>query len=74
VLIPNGFWMSGPIQLKSNVNLHLEKNALLLFSKNFDDYKIIEGNYEGIPSAKNESPIMGTNLQNIAITGKGIID
>ena len=74
VLIPNGFWLTGPIQLKSNVNLHLEKNALLLFSKNFDDYKIIEGNYEGVPSAKNESPIMGTNLQNIAITGKGTID
>lgn len=74
VLIPNGFWLTGPIQLQSNVNLHLEKNALLLFSKNFDDYKIIEGNYEGVPSAKNESPIMGTNLQNIAITGKGVID
>lgn len=74
VLIPNGFWLTGPIKLQSNVNLHLEKNALLLFSKNFDDYKIIEGNYEGVPSAKNESPIMGTNLQNIAITGKGVID
>ena len=74
VLIPNGFWLTGPIKLKSNVNLHLKKNALLLFSKNFNDYKIIEGNYEGVPSAKNESPIMGTNLQNIAITGKGTID
>lgn len=74
VLIPNGFWLTGPIKLQSNVNLHLEKNALLLFSKNFDDYKIIEGNYEGVPSAKNESPIMGTNLQNVAITGKGVID
>ncbi len=74
VLIPNGFWLTGPIQLQSNVNLHLEKNALVLFSKNFDDYKIIAGNYEGVPSAKNESPIMGTNLQNIAITGKGVID
>ncbi len=74
VLIPNGFWLTGPIKLQSNVNLHLEKNALVLFSKNFDDYKIIEGNYEGVPSAKNESPIMGTNLQNIAITGKGVID
>lgn len=74
VLIPNGFWLTGPIKLQNNVNLHLKKNALLLFSKNFDDYKIIEGNYEGVPTAKNESPIMGTNLQNIAITGKGIID
>ena len=74
VVIPEGEWLTTKIHFKSNVNLHLEKNALLLFSKNFDDYKIIEGNYEGVPSAKNESPIMGTNLQNIAITGQGTID
>lgn len=74
VLIPKGYWLTGPIKLQSNVNLHIEKNALLQFSKNFDDYKIIEGNYEGKPSARNESPIMGTNLNNVAITGQGVID
>jgi polygalacturonase len=74
VFIPRGYWLTGPIKLKSNVNLHLQKNAFLQFSKNFDDYKIIEGNYEGKPSARNESPIMGTNLTNIAVTGEGVID
>ena len=29
VVIPEGLWLSGPIELKSNVNLHLKKNALL---------------------------------------------
>lgn len=74
VLISNGFWRTGPVKLKSNVNLHLTKNAVLQFSDNFDDYKIIEGNYEGKPSARNESPIMGTDLVNVAITGLGTID
>lgn len=74
VLIPKGYWLSGPIYLKSNVNLHLHANALLQFSADFDDYRIIEGNYEGKPSARNESPISGINLENIAITGSGIID
>src|SRR5690606_32382056 len=35
---------------------------------------IVEGNYEGKPSARNQSPISGRNLENIAITGKGTID
>jgi len=74
VLIPPGYWLTGPIELKSNVNLHLEENALLQFTSDFSQYKIIEGNYEGMPCARNQSPIMGTNLENIAITGFGTID
>ncbi len=74
VLVPEGYWLTGPIKLQNNVNLHVKKSALLQFSKNLNDYKIVEGNYEGKPSARNESPIMGTNLTNIAVTGEGVID
>src|SRR5690554_5630643 len=38
VLIPAGVWLTGPIHLKSNVNLHLEDGAELRFSKNHEDY------------------------------------
>jgi polygalacturonase len=74
VLIPSGYWLTGPIKLKSNVNLHLANNAFLQFSSDFNQYKIIEGSYEGKPSARNESPIMATDVKNVAITGHGIID
>lgn len=74
VLIPEGYWLSGPIELKSNVNLHLADNAFLQFTADFDQYQIVEGNYEGKPSARNQSPISGKNLKNIAITGAGTID
>lgn len=74
VLIPSGYWLTGPLVLKSNVNLHLDKNALLQFSSDFNQYKIIAGNYEGKPSARNQSPIMGVDLENVAITGEGTID
>ena len=45
VVIPGGLWLTGPIELKSNVNLHLQKNALLQFTDDFNQYKLIAGNW-----------------------------
>lgn len=74
VIIPRGLWLTGPIYMKSNVNLHLEEGATLIFSRNIEDYPLIMSNYEGLENIRCTSPIMGTDLDNIAITGKGIID
>ena len=74
VVIPGGFWLTGPIELKSNVNLHLQKNALLQFTDDFAQYKLIAGNWEGLPQMRNQSPLSATGATNIAITGFGIID
>ncbi len=74
VRIPRGIWLSGPIHLASKVNLHLEQGALLLFSREYDDYPLIEGNYEGEAQFRCTSPINAVNVENIAITGEGIID
>ncbi|MGJ1205370.1 glycoside hydrolase family 28 protein [Sphingobacterium lactis] len=74
VHIPAGLWLTGPIELKSNVNLHVGRDAVLLFTSDFNEYKLVESNWEGEPSWRNQSPISGRNLENIGITGKGIID
>lgn len=74
VLIPQGFWLTGPIALKSNVNLHLEQGAVLQFSDNTDHYPLVKTNWEGLEAIRAHSPIYGVDLENIAITGKGIID
>jgi len=74
VLIPSGMWKTGPFQLKSNVNLHLATGATLVFSGNFDDYKLVQTNWEGMPQIRNESPISAEGAVNIAITGNGVID
>src|SRR5476651_2005424 len=74
VLIPAGLWITGPIELKNNVNLHVSRAALLQFSEDKSQYPLVAGNYEGHPSPRNQSPISGTDLTNIAITGEGIID
>src|SRR4051812_2553887 len=45
VVIPEGLWLTGPIVLKSNVNLHLRRNALLQFTKDFNQYPLVSGNW-----------------------------
>lgn len=74
VIIPRGIYFSGPIQLKSNVNLHLEDGAVLLFSPNFEDYPLINTNFEGFFTYRCISPIYTKEAENIAITGNGVID
>jgi len=74
VVIPAGFWLTGPIELKSNVNLHLQRNALLQFTKDFSQYKLIAGNWEGLAQMRNQSPLSATHAENIGVTGFGIVD
>lgn len=74
VVVPNGIWLTGPITLRSNVELHLEDNAVILFSKNREEYPLIVTDYEGIRRIRTVSPINATNQHDIAITGKGVID
>lgn len=74
VLVPAGLWITGPVALKSNVNLHLQRAATLMFTGDKTQYDIVEGSYEGKAAARNQSPIWGKNLENIAITGQGLID
>jgi polygalacturonase len=74
VVIPAGLWLTGPVVLQSNVNLHLQKNALLQFTKDFNQYPLVKGDWEGLPQMRNQSPISAEGAENIAITGYGIID
>lgn len=74
LIIPPGIWLTGPIKLRSNINLHLERGALLKFSGDFKLYPLTVIDMKGEKEVDSVSPISGENLENVAITGEGIID
>ncbi len=72
VIIPEGEWLTGKIHLKSNVNLHLDKGAVLLFSENPDDYlPAVHTTWEGMECYNYSPLIYAYECNNIAITGEG---
>ncbi len=74
VVIPAGKWLSGRIVLKSNVNLHLEKGAELIFSDAVKDYlPAVFTRHEGVEVMGPGAFIYANGQSNIAVTGKGTI-
>ncbi|MBV7530306.1 glycosyl hydrolase family 28 protein [Chitinophaga sp. sic0106] len=74
VYVPNGLWLTGPIVLKSNVNLHLAANAVLQFTTDYDQYPLVKSTYEGLVAMRCQPPVSALDQENIAVTGKGILD
>lgn len=78
IVIPEGIYTTGALWLKSNMTLELEKGAILSGSTNADDYPrtyyteddSINVRSWGIINAFRDNE----KLQNIRITGEGIID
>lgn len=74
VVIPRGLWLTGPIELKSNVCLFLEDGAYVIFTKNSEEYPVYIGDWEGTKRVRAKSQISAINCENIAIVGNGIMD
>lgn len=74
VLIPTGSYLTGPIQLRSHVELHLDKDSTVLFSRDFEDYPLLLTSWEGEEHVRCCSPLWGDGLRDAAITGSGVFD
>ncbi|RZK24131.1 MAG: glycoside hydrolase family 28 protein, partial [Hymenobacter sp.] len=74
VLVPAGLWLTGPIVLQNNVNLHLANGALVQFTADRSQYPLVKTTWEGEDAVRSQAPISGTDLQNIAVTGCGTLD
>ena len=74
VIVPEGRWLSGRIVLKSNVNLKLEKGAVIEFSGSIDDYQpAVFTRHEGVEIMGAGAFIYADGEKNIALTGDGKI-
>ncbi len=75
VNVPKGRYLTGPIHLLSNVDLHVERDATLLFKTEPKAYlPPVRVSWEGI-EAMNYSPLVyACDRENVAITGEGTLD
>ncbi len=74
LVVPTGVWLTGPITLKDNIELHIKPDAVLLFSTDRNLYPIVETVFEGLDTKRCLAPINADGAKNIAITGGGTID
>ncbi|MDN4501448.1 glycoside hydrolase family 28 protein [Alteromonadaceae bacterium BrNp21-10] len=73
ITIPAGQYLTGAIHLQSNIELHVESGAVLLFSTNPKDYPTVFSRYEGVEVYNYSALIYARDCENIAITGKGLL-
>jgi polygalacturonase len=75
VVVPEGRFLTGAVHLKSNVNLHIQKGAVLVFTGDRNKYlPVVHTRFEGM-ECMNYSPFIYAYKQhNIAVTGEGKID
>lgn len=75
VVVRPGEWLTGPIHLKSNVNLHIQKGAVVRFKTDPKAYlPLVFTRWEGV-ELMNYSPfVYAIDQENIAITGEGVLD
>jgi polygalacturonase len=74
LIVPPGLWLTGPIKLRSHTELHVERGALIQFARDYKLYPLTVIDLKGEKEIDSTSPISGENLEDVAITGEGIID
>ena len=75
VMVPEGTFLTGPIYLKSNVNLYISENATVKFTDDKSKYlPVVFTRWEGVECMNYSPLIYAYNEENIAVTGKGVLD
>jgi hypothetical protein len=74
VLVPPGTFRTGAVFLRSNIHLHISVGATLLGSTRFDDFPAVKARWEGVEQEVHASLLTGKDLENVAITGNGVLD
>lgn len=74
IVVPPGRFLTGPVQLQSNVNFHIAEGATLKFDPDPAKYPLVFTRWEGV-ECMNYSPLIYAYEQtNVAVTGGGTLD
>lgn len=74
VLVPAGDYLTGSIELKSNINLYIDSGAKLIFVNDKEAYPMVTSRWEGATRPVHAACIYGEDLENISVTGRGTLD
>jgi polygalacturonase len=75
VVVGEGVYLTGPIHLRSNVNLHVAENATLRFSRDTERYlPAVFTRWEGMELMNYSPLIYAFEQENVAVTGAGTLD
>ena len=75
VIVPGGTFLTSAIHLKNNVNLYISENAVIKFSTDPKKYlPVVFTRWEGVECMNYSPLIYAYEQENIAVTGKGILD
>lgn len=75
ICFPAGTYLTGPVQFRSHLEIHLEKGATVLFSRKLEDYlPPVLGVYEGIRCYRPSAMLHAEKKTDLAITGEGVLD
>lgn len=74
VIFKPGTYVTGSVFIKSNVQLRIDKNVLILGSQHFEDYPDIDTRVAGIEMKWPAALINMINVKNAALTGEGVVN
>jgi polygalacturonase len=75
VVVPAGTFLTGPIHLKSTVDLQLAKDATLSFSTDPSLYlPLVPTRFEGMECMNYSPLIYAKDMTNVAVSGEGTLD
>ena len=73
VWVPAGNYVSGAIELASNLTLHIDSGAVIQFAANREEYPMVKSRFEGVETMAPAAMLGGHNLENVTITGRGTL-
>lgn len=74
VKVPAGTYLSATIQLKDNVTLQLEKEALILGTTDYKAYDNLDPFTEGLGIEVGRALLVAVDAKNVSLVGEGVID